>query len=134
MLDFVGQHSALYKSQVFQDFFVTTQTVPNDDNNLQFETDDIVYEDSVDAATNTSHNTIKLNNETPAPSTSSSLDESIESSSMSTPVIDSPNDMNSDDGYTASMSTENGLCINDISGRMTNSINTLDFPYRDGSK
>lgn len=105
LLDFVGQHPALYKSQVFQAFFAISQTMPNDDN-LQFEADDLLSQDTVDF-------TAKANEaveETPNPSTSSSIDESFESSSISTPIIDSLAE-NSDDGYKAS--SENDIIIDD---------------------
>lgn len=105
LLDFVGQHSALYKSQVFQEFFAISQTMPNEEN-LQFEADDLPSDDVVDSA-------IKItvtSEETPNPSTSSSIDESFESSSMSTPIIDSPAE-HSDDGYKAS--SENDIIIDD---------------------
>lgn len=104
LLDFVGQHPALYKSQVFQEFFATSQTMPKDEN-LQFEADDLPNIDNVDGATKLADPV-----ETPIPSTSSSMDESFESSSMSTPIIDSPAE-NSDDGYKAS--SENDFIIND---------------------
>lgn len=110
LLDFVGQHPALYKSQVFQEFFATSQTMPNDEN-LQFDTDDIpVSEDTVDCAAVNVINSVADPDETPIPSTSSSIDESFESSSMSTPIIDSPAE-NSDDGYKAS--SENDIIISE---------------------
>lgn len=110
LLDFVGQHPVLYKSQVFQEFFANSQTMPNNEN-LQFETDDIpVSKDTVDCAAVKVINSVVDSDETPIPSTSSSLDESFESSSMSTPIIDSPAE-NSDDGYKAS--SENDIIISD---------------------
>lgn len=113
LLDFVGQHPSLYKSQVFQEFFATSQTMPNDES-LQFEADDIpVNADTVDcAAVNVmnSSSVVVDQPDTPVPSTSSSMDESFESSSMSTPIIDSPAE-NSDDGYKAS--SENDIIISD---------------------
>lgn len=109
LLDFVGQHPALYKSKVFQEFFATSQTMPNDEN-LQFQADDIpISEDTVDCAAKVI-NTVVDPDETPIPSTSSSLNESFESSSMSTPIIDSPAE-NSDEGYKAS--SENDIIITD---------------------
>ncbi|XP_055326841.1 ribosomal protein S6 kinase delta-1 isoform X2 [Sitodiplosis mosellana] len=111
LLDFVGQHPALYKSQVFQEFFATTQTMPNDES-LQFEADDIpVSKDTVDCAAVKVINSMVDPDETPIASTSSSMDESFESSSVSTPIIDSPADGNSDDGYKAS--SENDIIISD---------------------
>ena len=113
LLDFVGQHPSLYKSQVFQEFFATSQTMPNDES-LQFEADDIpVSEDTVDCVTVNAMNSSSAvvdQPDTPVPSTSSSMDESFESSSMSTPIIDSPAE-NSDDGYKAS--SENDIIISD---------------------
>ncbi|XP_031637392.1 ribosomal protein S6 kinase delta-1 [Contarinia nasturtii] len=107
LLDFIGQHPVLYKSSVFQEFFATSQTMPNDEN-LQFEADDIktASEDTVDCASKI----LVDPDETPIPSTSSSLNESFESSSISTPIIDSPAE-NSDDGYKAS--SENDIIITD---------------------
>lgn len=116
LLDFVGQHPALYKSQVFQDFFTTSQTIPKDES-LQFEADDIPSE----CATKS--------DETPIPSTSSSLNESFESSSMSTPVIDSPAE-HSDDGYKAS--SENDIIFNDpitITPTINNSRSPMKRQY-----
>lgn len=105
LLDFVGQYPALYKSQVFQEFFATSQTMPKDDS-LQFEADDIpTAVDTLDGAMK-----VIDANESQVPSTSSSMDESFESSSMSTPIIDSPAE-HSDDGYKAS--SENDFIIND---------------------
>lgn len=108
LLDFIGQHPVLYKSQAFQEFFATSQTMPKDET-LQFEADDFRNEDTVDCG-----NTVPIqtndSDETPIPSTSSSLNESFESSSMSTPIIDSPPE-NSDEGYRAS--SENDFIIND---------------------
>lgn len=104
-------HPVLYKSQAFQEFFATSQTMPNDDN-LQFEADDIKItseEDTVDFSIKAIESTVDPN-ETPIPSTSSSLDESFESSSMSTPIIDS-SAANSDDGYKAL--EENDIIISD---------------------
>lgn len=109
LLDFIGQHPALYKSQVFQEFFATSQTMPNDES-LQFETDDISNVDTVDGPTKVIDAAAIDNEQTPVPSTSSSMDESFESSSMSTPIIDSTAE-NSDDGYKAS--SENDFIIND---------------------
>lgn len=100
LLDFIGQHPALYKSQVFQEFFATSQTLPNDES-LQFETDDISNVDTVDGPTKVIDAAAIDNEQTPVPSTSSSMDESFESSSMSTPII----------GYKAS--SENDFIIND---------------------
>lgn len=95
---------------MFQEFFATSQTMPNDES-LQFETDDIPEtEDTVDCAAVKVMNQAVDPDETPIPSTSSSLDESFESSSMSTPIIDSPAE-NSDDGYKAS--SENDIIISD---------------------
>lgn len=108
LLDFVGQHPTLYKSQVFQEFFATSQTMPKDDS-LQFEADDIPCTDTTDGSAKVTNPPVD-SDETPVPSTSSSLDESFESSSMSTPIIDSPAE-NSDDGYKAS--SENDTNIND---------------------
>lgn len=108
LLDFIGQHPALYKSQVFQEFFTTSQAMPIEEN-LQFEADDIPNEDTVDGPTQTI-NVAADRDETPVASTSSSLDESFESSSMSTPIIDSPAE-NSDDGYKAS--SENDIILDD---------------------
>lgn len=110
LLDFVGQHPPLYKSQIFQEFFATSQTMPNDES-LQFDVDDIpVGEDTVDCAIVKVINSVIDPDETPIPSTSSSMDESFESSSMSTPIIDSLAE-NSDDGYKAS--SENDIIISD---------------------
>lgn len=111
LLDFVGQHPVLYKSQVFQEFFATTQTMPSDDH-LQFEADDIpMSKDTVDCSAAVKVlNSVVDSDETQIPSTSSSMDESFESSSMSTPIIDSPAE-NSDDGYKAS--SENDIIISD---------------------
>lgn len=108
LLDFVGQHSALYKSQAFQEFFATSQTMPKDEC-LQFQADDIANEDCVDGATKAIDQMVDQD-ETPIPSTSSSMNESFESSSMSTPIVDSPAE-NSDDGYKAS--SENEIIFND---------------------
>lgn len=115
LLDFIGQHPALYKSQVFQDFFATTQTMPKDDN-LQFEADDIANDDTVDGAAKPMNQVVDPD-ETPIPSTSSSLAESFESSSMSTPVVDSSIE-NSDDGYKAS--SENEIILNGSIGMISN--------------
>lgn len=109
LLDFIGQHPALYKSQVFQDFFAISQTMPKDES-LQFEADDIPNVDTVDGPTKVIDAAAIDKEQTPAPSTSSSMDESFESSSMSTPIIDSPAEI-SDDGYKAS--SENDFIIND---------------------
>lgn len=92
LLDFVGQHSVLYKSQAFQDFFATSQVMPKEES-LQFQADDIPSEDTFDGAVAAS-DPITDSDGTP----SSSLNESFESSSMSTPIIDSPAE-NSDDGF-----------------------------------
>lgn len=108
LLDFVGQHPVLYKSQVFQEFFATSQSMPKEEM-LLFETDDIPNGDTVDGASNVTGTELD-GTETPIPSTSSSMNESFESSSMSTPVIDSPTG-HSDDGYKAS--SENDFIIND---------------------
>lgn len=107
LLDFVGQHPALYKSQMFQKFFTTSQTMPNDES-LQFEADDIVSEDTVDCAARIV--SVLDSNETPIPSTSSSLHDSFESSLMSTPIIDSPV-ARSDNG--CKVSAENDIIISD---------------------
>lgn len=115
LLDFIGQHPTLYKSQVFQDFFATTQTMPKDDN-LQFEADDIANDDTVDGAAKPMNQVVDPD-ETPIPSTSSSLAESFESSSMSTPVVDSSIE-NSDDGYKAS--SENEIILNGSIGMISN--------------
>lgn len=114
LLDFIAQHPALYKSQAFLDFFATTQTMPKDDN-LQFEADDITNDDTVDGAAKPMNQTDP--DETPIPSTSSSLAESFESSSMSTPVVDSSIE-NSDDGYKAS--SENEIILNGSIGMISN--------------
>lgn len=104
LLDFVGQHPQLYKSQVFQDFFTTSQTMPIEEH-LQFETDDILNEDTVDSVTN---NLTVPDDGTPVPSTSSSMNESV-SSTMSSPIIDSQDEINSDDGYSASTEGNAGI-------------------------
>lgn len=114
LLDFIGQHPVLYKSQVFQEFFTTSQSMPKEEM-LLFETDDIANMDTSDGGAS-NVKTIHNGNDfvdgavTPIPSTSSSMDESFGSSSMSTPVIDSPAE-HSDDGYKAS--SENDFIIND---------------------
>lgn len=108
LLDFIGQHSTLYKSQVFHEFFATSQTMPRDDS-LQFEPDDVPTTDTTDGSTKATAPPLDTD-ETPVPSTSSSMDESFESSSMSTPIVDSPAEQ-SDDGYKAS--SENDTNIND---------------------
>lgn len=112
LLDFIGQHSVLYKSQVFQEFFATSQTMPKEEI-LLFEPDDIPSaEDTVDGvATNAINCDLNGAETTPVPSTSSSMNESSESSSMSTPIIDSPTGHSDDDGYKAS--SENDFIIND---------------------
>lgn len=112
LLDFVGQHPVLYKSQAFQEFFATSQTMPKDDS-LQFEADDIASEDNVDGATKII-DPADDSDETPIPSTSSSLDESFESSPISTPIIDSPIKNADDDfrlGYTAT--SERSIVLDD---------------------
>lgn len=114
LLDFIGQHPTLYKSQAFQDFFATTQTMPKDDN-LQFEADDIANDDTVDGAAKPMNQVDP--DETPIQSTSSSLAESFESSSMSTPVVDSSIE-NSDDGYKAS--SENEIILKGSIGIISN--------------
>lgn len=114
LLDFVGQHPALYKSQVFQAFFNTSQTMPKEEM-LLFETDDIAADTTTAATMETDTVDGGASNggiadvETPIASTSSSMNESFESSSMSTPIIDSPAELS--DGYKAS--SENDFIIND---------------------
>lgn len=118
LLDFVAQHPALYKSQIFQEFFATSQSMPKEEV-LLFEPDDIVDADNMDVVdagtsningTDLEHGTETVTGtETPIPSTTSSMNESFESSSMSTPIIDSPADLS--DGYKAS--SENDFIIND---------------------
>lgn len=83
---------------------------------LLFEPDDIPNaEDTVDGgsggASNITHCNLSGTETTPVPSTSSSMNESSESSSMSTPIIDSPTGHSDDDGYKAS--SENDFIIND---------------------
>lgn len=109
LLDYIGQHSVLYKSQVFQEFFATSQSMPKEEV-LLFEPDDIPSaEDTVDGAAINCD--LSGTETTPVPSTSSSMNESFESSSMSTPIIDSPTGHSDDDGYKAS--SENDFIIND---------------------
>lgn len=117
LLDFIGQHPALYKSQIFQDFLTTTQSMPSDDS-LQFVIDEISSEDTIDG----SMNTILGRSETSGSSTSISMAASMTSSSMSTPIIDSPQDLNSD----ASDTMENDLCINASSRKGSQSNNTIE--------
>lgn len=115
LLDFIGQHPVLYKSQVFQEFFATSQSMPKEAD-LLFEPDDIPSTvDTVDGgASNANDCDLNGTDTTPVPSTSSSMNESFESSSMSTPIIDSPTGHSGDDdddGYKAS--SENDFIIND---------------------
>lgn len=98
LLDFIGQHPTLYKSQVFQEFFAKGQTVPYDEN-LQFATDDISSEDTGMASPSDNFPSDAI--ETPTPSTSSSMNESFDSSSISSPVTPatiSSNENSSDGG------------------------------------
>lgn len=113
LLDFIGQHSVLYKSKLFQDFFATSQSMPKEEV-LLFEPDDISSAvDTVDGvAANITNCDPSGAETTPVPSTSSSMNESSESSSsMSTPIIDSPTGHSDDEGYKAS--SENDFIIND---------------------
>lgn len=72
LLDYIGQHPILYKSQVFQEFFAKSQTVPYDDESLQCNDQLLVNRpDSIKTNTNA------VDSEDLVTSTSSSLDESI---------------------------------------------------------
>lgn len=104
LLDFVGQHPQLYKSQAFQDFFNTSQSMPTEEN-LQFEADEFLNEDTVDSASNILSIKDDLDCSTPVPSTSSSLNASM-SSTMSSPIVDSPDELIADDRYSASTENE----------------------------
>lgn len=117
LLDFIGQHPALYKSQIFQDFFTTTQTMPSDDS-LQFVIDEIASEDTIDGGLTS----MIGRSETCGSSVSIAMTGSMTSSSMSTPIIDSPQDLNSD----ASEIMENDLGINASSRKGSQSNNTLE--------
>lgn len=123
LLDFIGQHPQLYKSQVFQDFFITSQTMPMEEN-LQFDTDDILCEDTVDAVPNQLTVSDDLvDDNTPIPSTSSSLNDSIDDSTMSSTIVDSTDELNSDGGYSASI--ENEAIDRDGHNRKTKAMDNL---------
>lgn len=114
LLDYIGQHSSLYKSQIFQDFFTTSQSMPSDDS-LQFVIDEIASDDTADGEL-----TVPIGpGDMSGSSASVSMNASITSSSMSTPIIDSPDSDASD-------STENELCINELSRRVSQSNNTIE--------
>lgn len=119
LLDFVGQHPQLYKSQIFQDFFNTSQSMPTEDNNnLQFEIDEFQNGDTIDSASNFLSIKDDLNSSTPVPSISS-LENASMSSSMSSPIVDSlPDELISDDEYSAS--TEN-----EVTGQKARTIDNL---------
>lgn len=109
LLDFVGQHPQLYKSQTFQDFFSTSQSKPTEEENLQYETDEFLNGDTVDSATNIP----SFRDD----STSSSLNASM-SSSMSSPIVDSPEELISDDGYSA-------FTENEVTRQKTSTLDNL---------
>lgn len=115
LLDFVGQHSQLYKSQTFQDFFNTSQSMPTEEN-LQFETDEFLNGNTDDSASNILSIKDDLDG-TLVPSTTSSLNASM-SSSMSSPIVDSPVELISDDGYSA-------YTENEVMGQKTRTLDNL---------
>lgn len=88
--------------------------MPSDDS-LQFVIDEIASDDTADGELTAPIGPGDMSGS----SASVSMNASITSSSMSTPIIDSPDSDASD-------STENELCINELSRRVSQSNNTIE--------
>lgn len=121
LLDFIGQHPVLYKSQIFQDFLTTSQTMPCDES-LQFVIDEIASDDAIDGDV---HSTLGQN-EMCGSSASISLNPSVTSSSISTPIIDSSQELLSDESDQSDGSNENDSRIDESSRKVSQSNNTIE--------